>query len=139
VLALRVDVYLLDAAAAAIVRRVEVPAPAGNRVAFEPWIGGWQGDAVYLKTSGCPGEPGAECRGPLVQQTWFRIGPAGAEVVAAPPALVLAQIAGGPDRFLGASRDAHSIAVATDQSGPYRPVFRIEGTRLVPAGAATAR
>ena len=138
VLELRADLYRLDAASAAVLGRTSIQASSRNRVAFEPWIAGWQDDTLYLSIRGCPGKPGDECYGRLVQRSLYRIGPDGAAVeISRFPPLVLSSVSEQAARFLGASRDSRTISIATHREGPYRPTFRIEDTRLV-AGVASA-
>lgn len=139
VLELRADVCILDMASGTVLRRAEIAAPAANRVSFGPWIAGWERDTLFLSMTGCPGQPGDECYGSLVKTTRYRLGSDGSVVeISEFPKLTLTQADRNESgRFLGASKDSKGISIATEQLGPYRPAFRIDGARLVASSGAT--
>jgi hypothetical protein len=131
VLAQRAHLYVVDLRSRTIVYRGELPAPLSNRVAFNPWLMGWNGDAVYFKITGCPGSPGAECYGPLVRTSVYALSATGrlTPVGAAPtPVLTHSRIDGSV--YLSVGVETYGVSIGTRLGAPRAPLMRFSGVEL---------
>ena len=128
----RADLYVVDLPARTLAFRGELPAPAAHRVAFSPWLAGWNGDTVYFKVRGCAGSQGDECYGPLVRTTLFMLPPRGRidPVVGDAPELVLTSSIERGSGSLGAGAESYGVSIGTRLGAPRVPLMRFVGDRL---------
>ena len=137
VLIQRADFYVVDLQSRALVYSGELPAPSAHRLSFSPWLIGWDGDTVYFKVTGCPGKPGDECWGPLVQTSMFTLSPPGTIAPAAlrssPPKL-LSSI-DGVGRYVSVGTEPYGVSISKALGATRVPLMRFAGVHLevVPA------
>ena len=133
VLEQRADVYVVSLPQGTVLSRLEVPAPEANRVSFKPWLMGWEGDRVFLRITGCPGQPGDECYGPLIRATVYSVGPDGrVQPDAAPKSASLVSTINEGASYLSAGTEPYGISIGTQPGLPRTPLLRFSAQKLEP-------
>lgn len=123
--------YVVNVVSPAVEQRISVAAPREHRNSFNPWLIGWDGDSVYMKITGCAGEPGDECWGPLVTRTTLKLQQGGDLVPTSDvPPLRLAARAEGSNGYIEVYREGYGVSVATRKGGSRVPLLAFEGIEL---------
>ena len=137
VLAQRADLYVVDLRSRTLLYSGGLPAPATHRLSFNPWLIGWDGDTLYFQITGCPGSPGDECWGPLVQRSVFSLSPQGqiGLAVLSSRAPKLASSINRDGDYLSVGTEAYGVSITRTLGGPWLPLMRFVGEHLelVPA------
>lgn len=141
VLIQRADLYVVDLRSRTLVYGGELPAPADHRVSFNPWLIGWDGDMLYFTVIGCPGSPGDECYGPLVQRSVFTLSPAGRIAPGSVSAIpVLTTSRRHASEYLDVGAEPYGVSIGTRLGAARSPLMRFVGVRLeVVRGAGQRR
>jgi hypothetical protein len=114
-----------------LVFRGELPAGSDQKASFSPWLIGWAGDDVYLEITGCPGDSGDPCYGPLRRRAQYRWSPTGglAEAQGA-PALVLTSTLNTPARYVNIGVESYGVSSSTRMGVKRDPLMRFEAVQL---------
>ncbi len=125
----RAEFYVVDLPTRTLVYRGELPAPEVHRRAFSPWVMGWDGDTVYFKITGCPGD---ECYGQLVQMSFFMV-PPGGRLTPTKGGYAKATLVSRIDRpsgYVSVERESYGVSTGTQLGAPTTPLMRVVGDHL---------
>jgi hypothetical protein len=110
----------------------EVPAPSIHRLSFSPWLIGWDGDMLFFKITGCPGSPGDECYGPLVQASVFSLSPRGniaPALLGFPPPKLMSSI-DHVGNYVSVGAEPYGVSIARALGAARIPLMRFAGVHL---------
>lgn len=131
ILTQRADLYIIDLRSRTQLYHAELPAPPDHRVAFSPWLMGWEDDRVYFKITGCPGSPGSECYGRLVRTSVFTLSATGSIVpVRNSVSPVLTGSFNDITRYITAGVEPYGVSISTRLGSPRTPLLRFVDLRL---------
>jgi hypothetical protein len=123
--------YVVNVVSPVVEQRIPVKAPRQHRNSFNPWLIGWDGDSVYMQITGCAGEPGDECWGPLVTRTILKLQQGGDLVPASDvPLLRLADRAERSNGYIEVHKENYGVSVVTRKGGSRVPLLAFEGIEL---------
>lgn len=133
-----VTIYVADVDQRTVRRIGRIPVPSEVDRAFEPFLLGWKGAALYLQFSGCP-RHSSECWGQLTRLIFYRVGEDGAivRVDSVPRPLErepgMGARAPGERVYMRISAWYDSVSVRTEDEGPFTVRFVLNREReLVP-------
>lgn len=129
----RADVYVVSLPDRQVLSKYRLTAPESHRVAFNPWLMGWDGETLVAKVTGCPATLSNECYGPLVRMTVFSASPGGEltpDTRSRKPILLSRINSELTYLYVGIESYGASIGTAYDQ--PIVPLMRFSGHVLEP-------
>ncbi len=120
-------IFILNARASEVLRRVIVPAPVELRTAFRGHLQGWRGDTLFVALSGCPER---ECDGERIHRQFLALTAHGELIPIDEEPTGLDTVPGslaplpGESPYVRYSTDGIIVSVRTEQE--FVPRFRVD-------------